>query len=57
MAVKVLHAGAASLRPAGGEVRALSRIAPFRTARILGFDLEAERPYSSASSCRGRACV
>ncbi|MFI6921853.1 protein kinase [Nonomuraea spiralis] len=45
VAVKVLHAGSASLRPPDGEVRALSRIAPFCTARILDFDLEAERPY------------
>ncbi|NUP00837.1 MAG: serine/threonine protein kinase, partial [Nonomuraea sp.] len=45
VAVKVLHAAAAALRPPGGEVAALSRVAPFCTARIVGFDLEGERPY------------
>ncbi|TYB71054.1 protein kinase [Nonomuraea sp. PA05] len=45
VAVKVLHAASAGLRPPDGEVAALSRVAPFCTARIVDFDLAAERPY------------
>jgi WD40 repeat protein len=45
VAIKVLHAAASLLRPPDAEVAALSRVAPFCTARIVDFDLDAERPY------------
>ncbi|GAA4041077.1 serine/threonine-protein kinase [Nonomuraea soli] len=45
VAIKVLHADVAMLRPMNGEVAALLRVAPFCTARIIEFDLDAARPY------------
>ncbi|ACZ87260.1 WD40 repeat domain-containing serine/threonine-protein kinase [Streptosporangium roseum] len=45
VAIKVLHADMSALRPLDGEVAALLRVAPFCTARIVGFDLDADRPY------------